>query len=114
MMKNNKIEDIPVISKEAKEIFIQGLTHEGKIFRPSDWAERLAGVVAQFTSSSQTGQDARFTHCPWCTPTLIHGVKCVVVQCVLQTKAPQAWNYILRFAADNALVVTEGCGVDVD
>ena len=30
------------------EVFIQGITHEGKTFRPSDWAERLAGVMSSF------------------------------------------------------------------
>ena len=30
----------------AKQIFIQGITKDGKTFRPSDWAERLAGVMS--------------------------------------------------------------------
>lgn len=30
------------------EFVIIGLTRSGKRFRPSDWAERLAGVMAQF------------------------------------------------------------------
>jgi hypothetical protein len=37
-----------MVSSTAKEVFIQGITHEGKTFRPSDWAERLAGVMSQF------------------------------------------------------------------
>ncbi|MBA5828277.1 DUF3579 domain-containing protein, partial [Escherichia coli] len=28
------------------EFFIQGITKDGKKFRPSDWSERLAGVMA--------------------------------------------------------------------
>ena len=28
-----------------RQIFIQGVTLEGKTFRPSDWAERLAGAI---------------------------------------------------------------------
>ena len=32
----------------ANEIFILGLTHAGRVFRPSDWAERLAGVMSAF------------------------------------------------------------------
>ena len=36
---------VPTLSKE---VFIQGLTLDGKTFRPSDWAERLAGVMSPF------------------------------------------------------------------
>ena len=28
------------------EIIIQGITSEGRTFRPSDWAERLSGILA--------------------------------------------------------------------
>jgi hypothetical protein len=31
-----------------KEIYILGVTRSGKTFRPSDWAERLAGVMSQY------------------------------------------------------------------
>ena len=30
------------------EFFIQGITSKGKKFRPSDWSERLAGVMSGF------------------------------------------------------------------
>ena len=33
-----------MVAPSAKEVFIQGVTLSGKTFRPSDWAERLAGV----------------------------------------------------------------------
>jgi len=36
------------IQPDTKEVFIQGITHDGRTFRPSDWAERLAGVMSQF------------------------------------------------------------------
>jgi hypothetical protein len=37
-----------MVSPTSKELFIQGVTLDGKTFRPSDWAERLAGVMSQF------------------------------------------------------------------
>ncbi|RIX67821.1 DUF3579 domain-containing protein, partial [Acidovorax cavernicola] len=37
-----------MVSPNSQELFIQGLTRDGKTFRPSDWAERLAGVMSQF------------------------------------------------------------------
>ena len=33
---------------QPREFFIQGLTRDGKPFRPSDWAERLAGAMSCF------------------------------------------------------------------
>ena len=36
------------------EIVIQGVTSEGRTFRPSDWAERLAGILASFDDQNCT------------------------------------------------------------
>ena len=33
---------------DTDEFVIVGLTKDGKRFRPSDWAERLCGVMSQF------------------------------------------------------------------
>ena len=30
------------------EVVIHGTTSKGKIFRPSDWAERLCGILSSF------------------------------------------------------------------
>ena len=35
------------------EIVIQGMTSEGRVFRPSDWAERLSGILASFESDQK-------------------------------------------------------------
>ena len=56
--------DSPVV-----EFVIQGLTLDGKPFRPSDWAERLCGVMAAF------GGDHRMQYSPYVHPvtlSLIH------------------------------------------
>ena len=37
-----------MVSSSAKEVLIQGITRDGRTFRPSDWAERLAGVMSTF------------------------------------------------------------------
>ena len=37
-----------MVSPTAKEVFILGLTLDGKTFRSCDWAERLAGVMSSF------------------------------------------------------------------
>ena len=38
----------PMSDSKPREFFIQGLTPDGKPFRPSDWAERLAGAMSSF------------------------------------------------------------------
>jgi len=55
------------------EFVIQGVTLEGKPFRPSDWAERLCGVMSAF------GGDHRMQYSPYVHPVTTAGIRCVVV-----------------------------------
>ncbi|CAB5704695.1 Protein of uncharacterised function (DUF3579) [Delftia tsuruhatensis] len=97
-----------MVSPSSKELFIQGITHEGKTFRPSDWAERLAGVMSQFRpGGAQRG--SHLSYSPWCVPTTLNGVKCVVVHRDLRDYEPMAWDFCLNFAKDNSLQVVEAC-----
>ncbi len=97
-----------MISPSAKEVFIQGLTADGKTFRPSDWADRLCGVMSQFRPGGpQPG--SHLTYSPWCVPTVINGVKCVVVNSALREAEPMAWDFALNFARDNNLQLAEAC-----
>jgi hypothetical protein len=92
----------------AKEIFIQGITKDGKTFRPTDWAERLAGVMSQFRpGGAQPG--SHLSYSPWCVPTIVGGVKCVVVNSDLRGAEPMAWDFVINFAKDNNLQVAEAC-----
>ncbi|MDB5873943.1 MAG: hypothetical protein JWQ07_3385 [Ramlibacter sp.] len=97
-----------MVSSTAKEVFILGLTREGKTFRPSDWAERLAGVMSSFRPGGpQPG--SHLSYSPWCIPTLIDGVKAVVVHSDLRDHDVMAWDFVINFARDNNLQVTEAC-----
>ena len=40
---------------EPRKVFIQGVTKGGKAFRPSDWAERLAGTMSCFRPDGGSG-----------------------------------------------------------
>lgn len=89
------------------EICILGLTLEGKTFRPSDWAERLAGVMSQFRPGGpQPGSHLGYS--PWCVPTTQDGVRCVVVHPALREHEVMAWDFCLNFARDNQLQVRRG------
>lgn len=103
-----EIQAQPMVSPPVKEVFIQGVTVDGKTFRPSDWADRLCGVMSQFRPGGpQPG--SHLTYSPWCVPTVIDGVKCVVVNAALRDAEPMAWDFALNFAKDNNLQVAEAC-----
>jgi len=89
-----------------QKIFIKGITRQGKPFRPSDWAERLAGVMGQFRPGGGL-LASHLSYSPWCFPTTLDGVKCVVVHRSLHAHEPMAWDFIVNFAKDNDLQVVE-------
>ena len=37
---------VPSTPEKPREFFVQGLTQDGRAFRPRDWAERLASAMA--------------------------------------------------------------------
>ncbi len=90
----------------AKEVFILGVTKGGKAFRPSDWAERLAGVMSQFRPGAGGPTRLPGSHLgysPWCVPTAFGDVKCVIVNRELRDFNVMAWDFCLNFARDNDL-----------
>ena len=91
-----------------KKLFIQGITTSGKPFRPSDWAERLCGVMATFRPPGDSG-DPRFTYSPYVRPVLIAKVKCVVIDTRLRDLDPRALDFVMNFAKDNSLPIEEAC-----
>jgi hypothetical protein len=95
---------------KPREVFIQGLTSDGRPFRPSDWAERLAGVMSPFRPGGVgQGIGAHIGYSPYCVPRVINGVKCVIVNAALRDLNVMAWDFALNFARDNDLQVVEAC-----
>lgn len=92
----------------ASEFFIQGLTSDGKPFRPSDWAERLCGVMSCFRPQDG-GRNAHLTYSPFVRPTILNGVKSVVVDEALRLVEPLAYHFVMDFARDNDLQVIAAC-----
>ena len=97
-----------MVSTDAKEVFILGITRNGKPFRPSDWAERLAGVMSSFRPGG-AHPGSHLSYSPWCVPTVVNGVKCVIVNRELRALEPMAWDFVLNFARDNELQLAEAC-----
>jgi len=98
----------PMPPAKPREVFIQGRTLDGRTFRPSDWAERLAGAMASFRPGGMVGgKGAAIGYSPYCVPNVIDGVKCVVVNEALKGLEPMAWDFVMNFARDNQLQVIE-------
>ena len=94
------VEPAPI--ENAVEFVSQGVTHDGKPFRPSDWAERLCGVMSAF------GGDHRMQYSPFVHPVTANGVRCVVVDTRLEEIEPMAYRFLLGFATDNGLKTRDG------
>lgn len=91
-----------------RQYFILGITKDGKPFRPSDWAERLAGAMSSFRPGGGVGGPGAFIgYSPWCEPRTREGVKCVLVNEALREAEPMAWDFVMNFARDNELQVVE-------
>lgn len=90
---------------EDKKIVIEGVTSQGKAFRPSDWAERMSGTLASFKNS-------RIYYSPLLQPSVnTEGYKCVLLDPKLKESSPQVYQAILDFAKANHLKI---CKEDED
>ncbi|MES2771289.1 MAG: DUF3579 domain-containing protein [Pseudomonadota bacterium] len=87
---------------------IIGRTNAGSDFRPSDWAERLCGVLSAFGSAK------KMKYSPYVGPGNYDGCKAVFVDGRLHEVEPMAYRFILNFAQDNDLQCVDGvCAIDV-
>lgn len=89
------------IRPDVKKIIIEGVTESGRTFRPSDWAERMSGTLSTF------GRDHRIHYSPLLHPTMINGIRCVVVDPVLEQQYPELFAYVMSWAHNNHLKVSE-------
>lgn len=97
----NYHQDTHFMTKGKKtKIVIEGVTQEGKIFRPSDWAERLSGQLSTF-------KNQRVQYSPLLKPSHKEGKRCLVVDCDLKTVNPALYQQILDFAKAHKLTMRE-------
>ncbi|WP_321816955.1 MULTISPECIES: DUF3579 domain-containing protein [unclassified Paraburkholderia] len=98
---------MPVNSANPAAYVIQGVTRKGKTFRPSDWSERLAGAMSSFGPRARGVRkaDLHLRYSLYVSPMIIGNLKCVVLDARLRDIAPYAFDFVLRFAKDNDLVV---------
>jgi hypothetical protein len=77
-------------------IIIQGVTPDGQPFRPSDWAERLAGRLCTFVNR-------RMLYSPMLKPGVYEAYRCVYIDPQLMTKEPALFWDVIYFAQVNQL-----------
>lgn len=88
-----------------KKIIIEGVTPQGKAFRPADWAERMSGSLASF-------KNRRIQYSPLLQPSVnTEGYKCILLDPKLQETCPEVYQAILDFAKRNELKI---CGEDAE
>jgi hypothetical protein len=77
------------------------MTTNGRKFRPSDWAERMSGMLSTF------GRDQRIRYSPLLFPMTVNGVKCISIDPDLQKYHPEMFTYIMQWAESNRLTIIE-------
>lgn len=82
---------------------IRGITLGRKTFRPSDWPERLAGVITLFVGERRPGYPCALSRLAM--PVVVDNVKCLFVPDELRTVCADAFAFAMQFAADNDLPV---------
>ena len=88
------------MTNKTDSFVIIGVTREDKKFRPSDWADRLCGIMSAF------GSDNRMMYSPYVRPgCTLKGDKSVVVDGRLHDVEPLAYKFLVNFAEDNNLKV---------
>lgn len=84
-----------------RRIIIEGVTEDGRTFRPSDWIERISGSLSTF------GNDRRIRYSNYVQPEIRDGKKCLVVDPALRDRNPTQFNFLLDFAKGNRLRMRE-------
>ena len=83
--------------QNSDHIVIEGVDLRGHKFRPSDWAERIAAILASYD------EDRRLRYSKDVSPCTIKGVRCLVVASDMELRNPEGYKFIMQFADDNHL-----------
>lgn len=84
---------------KSEELLILGVTPGGRSFRPSDWTERLCGVLASYNDKG------RWVYSDYAQPVLHDGQAGIRVKTALQDINPGIYTFIMDFACDNRLKI---------
>lgn len=88
---------------------VEGVTEDGRRFRPSDWVERLIDTIAVFgadrrqTNFRPNGHERRQRQITFLHAQVIDGNKCLIVDGRLCAANPPAYAYLVEFIRGNQL-----------
>lgn len=94
---------LPDMTDGIEHYLIRGETSQRGRFRPGDWAERLTGVITLFVGERCPGIHMASTRLAM--PVVEQDIKCLRVAHELKHICPDAFDFVVRFARDNELVV---------
>lgn len=89
---------------KSVEIIIEGITREGKPFRPSDWVDRMCGTFATF------GENRKLRYSPYLRPEVFNGVRCLAVDLKLKDTNPEGFEQLMQFVEENQLNIKDEAG----
>ncbi|MEZ0316595.1 MAG: DUF3579 domain-containing protein [Methylophilaceae bacterium] len=95
------------MSTLVTEVIIEGLTREGKTFRPSDWVDRMCSTYASF------GADKKIRYSPYLKPRVVNGVRCLAVDLKLKEVNPEGYLQLMHFAEENQLNILDAEGKSI-
>ncbi|QCU90400.1 DUF3579 domain-containing protein [Thiomicrorhabdus sediminis] len=81
---------------------IQGVTEDGRKFRPSDWIDRVSSMGATYDKQ-------RLVYSDLLHPELFEGQKCLVIDTNLADENPVMFDYVMNFVKTNGLKMVEVC-----
>lgn len=81
---------------------IEGVTEDGRKFRPSDWIDRIASMAASYTKQ-------RLVYSDLLHPELYEGQKCLIIDTELEIKNPTMFQHVMNFVKSNGLKMTAVC-----
>jgi hypothetical protein len=86
------------------EFVIHGITLEGEVFQPPEWAEQFCDMLGK------TSADGRVLYTSYVRPAMLDGVAAVVVLDSLQVADGKAFEMIKQYVSEHRLQVRAGRG----
>lgn len=84
---------------------IEGITEDGRKFRPSDWIDRISSMGASYNMQ-------RLVYSDMLHPELYEGQKCLMIDMALEQDNPGMFAYVMNFVKSNGLKMTQVCDLD--
>jgi hypothetical protein len=85
-------------------LVIQGMTNRGQMFLPRNWADRLYSCVSDLGSDHRRHQYEPHVYVSFNS---VPGIESLIVEDELKESNPQGYDYLMSFAHENNLRVSE-------